>query len=33
MEPYTYSIVLLNVRGFKIVNEQFGIRSGNHTLS
>ena len=33
MEPCTYSIVLLNVRGFKMVNEQFGIRTGNQILS
>ena len=33
MTPCTYSIVLLNVRGFKMVNEQFGIRIGNQILS
>lgn len=33
MEPCSYSIVLLNVRGFKMVNEQFGIGIGNQTLS
>ena len=33
MTPCTYSIVLLNVRGFKLVNEQFGIPTGNQTLS
>ena len=33
MTPCTYSIVLLNVRGFKMVNEQFGIRTGNQILS
>lgn len=33
MEPCSYSIVLLNVRGFKLVNEQFGIPTGNQTLS
>ena len=33
MEPCSYSIVLLNVRDFKMVNEQYGTRIGNQTLS
>lgn len=33
MEPRTYTIVLLDVIGFKMVNEGFGIESGNRILS
>lgn len=32
MVPMTYTIVLLNVRGFKLINENFGIAMGNETL-
>lgn len=32
MEPGAYTIVLLNVRGFKFVNERFGTQTGNDSL-
>ncbi|WP_294148100.1 EAL domain-containing protein [uncultured Clostridium sp.] len=33
MKPRTYTIVLLDVSGFKMVNERFGIEAGNRILS
>ena len=33
MEPFTYAVVLLNVKGFKLINERFGINAGNGFLS
>jgi diguanylate cyclase (GGDEF)-like protein len=31
-EPAVYSIVSLNIRNFKLINENFGSNMGNHTL-
>ena len=33
MRPSTYAVVLLNVKGFKLINERFGIDAGNGYLS
>ncbi len=33
MKPFSYTIVMLDVKGFKLVNEMFGIDGGNHMLS
>lgn len=32
MEPSAYSIVMMNVKGFKMINERFGTEAGNTTL-
>lgn len=32
MIPGTYTIVFLNVKGFKLINENYGIKAGNETL-
>lgn len=32
MPPSTYTIVLLNIKGFKLINENFGIETGNEVL-
>ncbi|MBC8531227.1 bifunctional diguanylate cyclase/phosphodiesterase [Gehongia tenuis] len=32
MLPDTYTVVFLNVKGFKLINENYGIRAGNETL-
>ncbi|MBS4959400.1 MAG: EAL domain-containing protein [Clostridiales bacterium] len=32
MAPNTYTIVLLNIKDFKLVNEKFGVQAGNETL-
>ncbi|WP_367942433.1 bifunctional diguanylate cyclase/phosphodiesterase [Enterocloster citroniae] len=33
MEPGTYTVVLLNVKNFKLINERFGSLTGNRILS
>ena len=30
MEPSAYSIVMMNVKGFKMINERFGTEAGKH---
>lgn len=30
--PFTYTVALLNVKGFKLINEIYGIEAGNDTL-
>lgn len=32
MEPSTYAVVFLNIKGFKFINEYFGSAAGNDTL-
>lgn len=32
MKPKTYSVVFLHIKGFKLINEAFGIDAGDHTL-
>lgn len=32
MEPDTYTMVFLNVKGFKLINESFGTQMGNKTI-
>lgn len=31
-KPGTYAVALLNIRGFKLINEEFGIESGDRTI-
>lgn len=33
MAPHTYSILLVNVNGFKLINERLGIPAGNRILA
>ncbi|MBC3515215.1 GGDEF domain-containing protein [Neobittarella massiliensis] len=32
MDPGAYTVIFLNVRGFKLINENFGVEAGNDTL-
>lgn len=32
IQPFTYAVIILNVKGFKLINENFGLDAGNDTL-
>lgn len=32
LQPFSYAVVILNVKGFKLINENFGLEAGNDTL-